>query len=218
MPTAEPSTVSHARSAIQQQQQQDWLENLARLGYASRGAIYLIIGGLAVLSAFGEGGKVTDSKGALSKVLESPGGWLIVLALAVGLVGYSIWRFCQVVYDPDHHGTDAKGIAVRAGMAVSGATHVLLAGWAAKVALGYATGSSGGSDGKESLVRMLMSQPFGQWLVGGLGVILVGVGVAHFLKGYKKKFEKYFTWSHDKRKVLQPICQAGLYARGVLRR
>ena len=49
-------------------------EKLARLGYVARGAVYLIIGGLAFLAAIGSGGRATDSKGALQALLEAPFG------------------------------------------------------------------------------------------------------------------------------------------------
>ena len=41
------------------------LEWLARSGYAARGIVYVIIGWLALVAAFGTGGGTTGSKGAL---------------------------------------------------------------------------------------------------------------------------------------------------------
>lgn len=209
------TATQHSATAAASHQGRQWLEKLARLGYASRGVIYLIIGGLALMAAFGQGGQTTGTRGAVLQVLDFPGGWALVLLIALGLVGYSVWRFCQAAFDADGHGKDAKAWAIRAGLFASSVTHLLLAIWAGKLAFGQASGgSSGGS--KETLVATLMSQPFGQWLVGALGLILIGVGLAQFAKGHQEKFEKYFTWDYDKRRNLAAFCKFGLYARGVI--
>lgn len=195
--------------------QKRWLEPIARMGYAARGVIYLIIGGLACMSAFGYGGKTTGSRGALAELLDAPYGWAMVAVLALGLLGYSVWRFCQGVFDADAHGTDTKGIAIRTGLVVSATTHLFLALWALSVIFGSTSrGDAGGS--KESLVAKTMSYEFGHWIVGLVGLAVVGVGVAHFLKGYDEKFEKRFTWSSEVRAKLKPFCKFGLYARGLI--
>lgn len=193
----------------------EWLDRFARFGYAARGVIYLIIGGLALLSALGQGGDTTNTKGAIASLLEAPGGWLIVLALAIGLLGYSAWRFCQSVFDADSHGKDTKALVIRGSLLASSITHVFLAIWAGKLAFGYAAGGDT-SGSKESLVATLMAQPFGQWLVGAAGLVLMGVGLAQFAKGHKESFEKHFRWKADERRKLILFCKFGLYARGVI--
>ena len=40
------------------------LDKLARVGYATKGALYLVIGGLAVLYAIGEGGALIGNRDA----------------------------------------------------------------------------------------------------------------------------------------------------------
>ena len=37
----------------------------ARWGYAARGIVYVLVGGLAALAVIGQGGETTDSRGAL---------------------------------------------------------------------------------------------------------------------------------------------------------
>ena len=99
---------------------------LARSGYAARGVVYLIVGGFAVLAALGSG-QTTDSKGALRTIVQQPFGEALLALVALGLVGYAIWRLVQALLDTDHHGTDAKGLAIRGGLIVSAVTHTLLA-------------------------------------------------------------------------------------------
>ena len=75
-----------------------WLQWLARGGLVARGAMYLLIGVLAVQIAFGSGGKQADTSGALRAVAVHPGGIVVLWLLAVGFAGLAIWRFAEVVY------------------------------------------------------------------------------------------------------------------------
>ncbi|HEV2129901.1 MAG TPA: DUF1206 domain-containing protein, partial [Longimicrobiaceae bacterium] len=124
-----------------------WVEGLARLGYAAKGVVYLIVGGLAAQAALGSGGQTTGSEGALSTILRQPLGQVLLGAVAVGLAGYALWRFVQAALDPEHRGTDAKGIAIRLGYAISGVIHAGLAIEAARMVLGNGGGSGQGGGG-----------------------------------------------------------------------
>ena len=193
------------------------LHFIARAGYAARGIIYLIVGGLAALAAFGRGGGTTDSRGALSEVMGAPFGKFLLVAIALGLLGYAAWRAVQALLDPDRHGTKPKGIIIRAALAVSAAIHVGLAFFAASLALGWGTsGGSGGSGGSsQEWTALLLSQPAGQWLVGGVGVAILGAGIAHIVKGWRADFERHFDMNASERKFITPISKIGLCARGV---
>ncbi len=192
---------------------------VARAGYAARGVIYVIVGGMAALAAFGGGGGTTDSRGAMGELLGAPFGKTLLLAMALGLLCYSAWRAVQAIMDADSHGTDAKGLAVRGGMAVSAITHVGLAFFAGSLAFGWGMGSSsGGSENgsREEWTAWLLSQPFGRWLVAGVGLVIAGVGVAHFFKAWKAGFEKHFNMTEQERAFISPIGRVGLAARGVV--
>lgn len=193
------------------------LHFIARAGYAARGVIYLIVGGLAALAAFGRGGETTDSRGALSEVLGAPFGKFLLAAMAVGLLGYAAWRAVQALLDPDHHGTDPKGITIRAALAISAIIHIGLAFFAAGLAFGWGTSQGGGSGDSSSQewTAWLLSQPAGQWLVALAGLAIVGAGVAHIVKGWRADFEKYFEMNSSEREFITPISRFGLCARGV---
>jgi hypothetical protein len=188
---------------------------LARSGYAARGVVYLIIGYFAILAAFGSGGQTTDSKGALLSLLGEPYGQVLLGIIGVGLIGYSLWRVVQGVMDTDGHGTDAKGLAIRGGLLVSAVTHILLAIFTFSLIFGGG-GSGGGGGGTQDWTAWLMQQPYGRWLVALVGIAVIGAGIAHIVKGWKAKFEKYLRMDRQKLDTARPICRFGLIARGVV--
>lgn len=191
------------------------LTALARAGYAARGIVYMIIGWLAIESAIGSGGSTTGSKGALRELLAQPGGQIALLAIVVGLFGYAIWRFVQSYFDADEHGTDAKGLAIRAGLMGSAISHVLLAIYAITLLVGtFAGPSDSGNSSAQGWTAELLSQPFGQWLVGIVGAIVLTVGIAHIVKAWKTKFERFLDMTEQQLKIGRPIAIFGLVARG----
>lgn len=151
-----------------------WVETLARFGYAAKGAVYILVGGLAVAAAVGGGGQTTGSSGALATIAESPLGRVALALIALGLAGYVVWGVVRAVVNPEN---DSGG--KRAYYGISAVVYGLLAVEAARLALsgpGGGGGSAGGSgDGAMHWSATLMQQPFGHWLLGA-----VGVGVALF--------------------------------------
>jgi hypothetical protein len=193
-----------------------WVEILARFGYATKGVVYVIVGILAVMTAIGAGGSTTGSSGAIETIAQQPFGRILVGLTALGLIGYVIWRFVQAIMDPEDKGSDAKAMIARIGYAISGIVYAGLAFLAARMAL--SGGGSGGDSSQQALTAKLMSQPFGLWLVGSVGAIVIGVGVYHFYLAYKAKFmEEYKSgeMSATERRWTKRIGQFGLSARGV---
>jgi hypothetical protein len=193
------------------------IELIARSGYAARGVVYLIIGGLAVTAALG-GGAATDAEGALTTILQQPFGEVLLGIVALGLLCYALWRVTQAATDTDHHGTEAKGLAIRGGLVVSAITHSLLAIFALSLIFGWGSnvGGSGGGDSTRDWTAWLLQQPFGRWLVGLIGVAVIGAGLAHIVKGYRARFEKYLEMDRPTLEKASPICRFGLIARGIV--
>ena len=164
-----------------------WVKGLARFGYAAKGVVYAIIGVLAAQAAFGGGGQTTGQSGALQQVVSQPFGRIMLGVVAVGLVGYAIWRLVQAIMDPEQEGTDGEGIVKRIGFAISGIVYLGLAFTSFQIIRG--TGGGGGSSAEDFTAR-LMSQPFGRWMVGIVGVIIIGVGFFQLYKGFAAKFRE----------------------------
>src|SRR4029450_12941843 len=158
-----------------------WVATLARLGYATIGVVYLMIGTLGTQAALGTGGAIADPRDVLVTIARQPFGRVLLGLTALGLSGYVLWRFVQAGWDPEHQGTDARGLLTRLGCAVSGVAYAALAVLAARMALG--AGGAGGPAAEQAWTARLLAQPLGPWLVGIIGGVIIWGGLAHFLRG-----------------------------------
>lgn len=208
----------HAEQAIDKAVASPWTERLARFGFAAKGAVYIVIGALATLAAFGSGGgETTNKQGALQTIAAQSYGTLLLGALALGLVGFVLWRFVQALKDPEHPEGGAKRIPVRGAYVVSALVYASLA--VAAVQLIMKSGSGGNSNATQDWTARLLQQPFGQWLVAGVGAIIVGVGLYQFYKAFVAKFRKRWNLGQMSEATQTWATRAGrfgLAARGVV--
>ncbi|MBD2463745.1 DUF1206 domain-containing protein [Oscillatoria sp. FACHB-1407] len=196
-----------------------WFERLSRLGYAAKGIVYFVVGLLALQAAIGSGSQPTDTNGALEAIVAQPFGKFLLGIVAIGLIGYVLWRIAQAVLDPEHSGqqTSAKQVAQRIGYAFSAAAYTGLAATAVKLILG--TGNGGDGNATQDWTARFLSQPFGQWLVGLAGLITIGVGISYLYEAYKAKFRQHLNLNAMTPKERTWAMRAGRFgiaARGVV--
>ncbi|NJN56429.1 MAG: DUF1206 domain-containing protein [Leptolyngbyaceae cyanobacterium SL_5_9] len=198
----------------------DWIERFARFGFASKGFVYATIGILAAQAAFTAGGETTDPQGALQSIVAQPFGQVLLALIAIGLAGYVLWRLLQAILDPEGIGSDAKGIAQRLGYATSGLIYAGLAFSAIRLAAGAAAGSSDGGDSSaQDWTARILSQPFGQWLVGLGGAFVIGLGFYFFYEAFSAKFCKELKireMSQAERKAATWFGRVGITSRGIV--
>lgn len=185
---------------------------IARAGYSARAAVFFLVGGLALFSGI-SGGK-SDTKSALDTLLEQPFGRVWMGLIALGLLGFVVWRLAQSLGNADNQEKDVKGLAVRAALLISAVTYVGLAYYAAHHALGL--GVQKNESGERGLAQWLMAQPFGRYLAGAIGVGFVVSGVVTIAKGVLRKYEKYQDAEARHSGPITVVCIYGLGARGVL--
>jgi hypothetical protein len=180
-----------AKDAVEKVAANPWTELLARFGYATKGIVYIVVGGLATLAAFGLGGETTDLRGALREIERKPFGKAMLIAVAFGLIGYVLWRWLQALADTDGKGTKLKGVAIRIGYFGSGAVYAGLAYTAAKILFDVdKSDNSSSSDTQELWIARVMKMPFGRTAVILTGLFVIGFGLYQIYKGIQAKFRK----------------------------
>src|SRR5688572_10589542 len=192
------------------------LEYVARVGHGARATVYLLLGGFALLAAI-RGGRAPGSRGALSEMLDAPGGRILLGAVGVGLLAFSAWRVLQAIFDPEGHGSDPKGLALRASFITSALTHALLAVFAFSVAFGWGSPIGGGEDdAARHWTAWLMSKPIGRWVVGLVGCGILAKAAIQFVQAFRGDFENRLAMERGGLRWAVPVTRVGLCARGVV--
>ena len=182
------------------------LTTLTRIGFATRGILYLVIAFLIIRV-----GRAEDPAGALQYV-GNGAGRVLLSVMAVGLCAYGIWRLADAAFDIERHGTDRKGIVERIGAGISGIVHLLLA-WQA---VNLIRGLGEGADGAQAGTQVALDLPGGTVLVMLGAVAVFGVGVIQLVKAAKGSFLQYLEPQIASQAWVQWSGRAGYAARGVV--
>jgi hypothetical protein len=196
-----------------------WMAILARCGYAAKGVVYLIVGGIAAKVAIGAGGAVTDQKGALQTILEQPYGRILLGVVTIGLFGFALWCFIQALFDTEGKGTTAKGLIARIGYAAVGITYAALAYGAFQLVMGSGSGGKGSDATAQDGTALLLKQPFGPTLVIVVGLIALGVALYLFYTAYAARFQAQLhlaTLRTEMQKWVIAVGRLGYAALGVV--
>jgi Domain of Unknown Function (DUF1206) len=212
--------VSNAQSAAGQAAQNPWVKNLARVGLAAIGVVYILVGGLTLRLALGPGTvgeNGPDQQTALQQIQTAPLGRLALGLIAVGLLGYLIWRLTEAFADIEGEGTEPAALAKRAGHAINGLVYGSIGLQAALLALGR--GGDGGDASRQEWTARLMSLPLGRWLVGLAGLLVIGYGLYQLYEAWQRKYREQLAYgklSAAERRWIDPLSVAGLVAHGIV--
>jgi hypothetical protein len=211
------ATVQRGTNAVKRAAANPALELLERLGYAVRGALYALMGLLALLIVFSVGGgKTTDLTGSLVVLVSNPWGKLVLIVAAVGLTAYSLWGFTRAIYDPLHRGSDASGYLARLGFVTSALSYAAIVVFALQLLAGSGATTN---DGTQKTIAAVLTHPAGGALTVLIGLIVVGVGLGQFVESYRATFArdlKGAEMSAATRDVAVKLGRFGMFARGVV--
>lgn len=218
MTTADEVTV-----AVRRGPSDEWVARVARLGLAARGCIYGLVGILALQLVFGR--DATDEEaskdGALHAIAERPFGRLLLVALACGLAAYLVWRATEALWGRRNEADDAGPKVLVKRLASAGKALVYVALLATTVRLITSPGSDGGSGDEQprALTARALELPGGRWLVGGVGVVLLGAAVYFAFRGISQRFEERLDTSEMGRltgALVDLVGTLGMAARGMV--
>ncbi len=184
------------------------LEAMARAGFAARGVMYVVIGYLFLRS-----GRAEDGAGAL-EALDGPGGTVLLAAMALGFVGYGVWRLAEAIVDTEGRGSELKGIAVRAGGGASGLVHLGLSVVAASLAAGQRGGTGG--EGAQQGAATALSLPGGRILLIVAAAALVATGLYQLAKALRDRFLRTLDRAAAGKAWIVWLGRAGHAARGLV--
>ena len=165
---------------------QSALKKLALVGYTAHGLVYGLVGMLAVSAAMSKS-RAKGEEGVWHAFLDQPLGQMLLILMGCGLLAYAVFRTVEAIGD----GNKSKGIVHRAGAMMSAFANAVLGVTALGAAVPAAKKAVGGSGhSAKSLTADALSQPFGEWLVGFVGVLLILVGIFQISLAWSLKFKE----------------------------
>lgn len=186
----------------------------AHLGLAARGAIYILMGLLAIGVATGTSRSEADQRGALEAVARHSGGELLLVVLIVGFLAYALWRLSEAAFGVTGEG---KGAGPRLKSLLRGLAYVVLAATAFSVLRD--AGSTSQAKQQQDFTARVMGHTGGRSLIGVVGVVVIGIGAALVYEGAKATFMKFLRtreMSAATRRTVKRLGMVGTISRGIV--
>jgi hypothetical protein len=198
----------------------DALENLARIGLVAYGVVHVLVAWIALQLAWGgSSGKSADQSGAMATLAKEPFGKPLLWVLGVGLVALALWQAAEVFRWRSGWSASGKRRTEAITKSVKAVAKAIVYLAFAVLAIKFAMGSGqSSSQQQQKRTAGVFTLPGGRILVAIVGLVLIGIGVQHVMKGVKKSFLKQIDLSdagHRATEVITRLGQVGFPAKGV---
>src|SRR4051794_32247506 len=189
----------------------DALKALARFGFVSYGVMHGLLAWLALQIAFGHPPQEGDQSGAFQFLAQETFGKVLLVLIAIGLIALTLWQVASAAVGH----TDEEGKRRMAERAFSGARAIIY-GVLAYQAVKTIAGAGGSSAQKQqNATGGLLSSTGGAWLVGIIGLVILGFGIGMAVYGIMAKFERKLTGMDQKtRHTVRLLGRVGYTAKG----
>ena len=178
--------MSDVKQQAEEAHDSDKFDYAIRGGFVVYGVIHLVLAWLALQVAFGHQQRQASSSGAMQTLARQPFGDVLIWFVAIGMFVLTLWRLLEAWVGHEYE-EGGKKLRKKAGSLLKAVIYGSV-GWSA---LSVALGSGGGKKGKSSTdtwTAKLLDVPFGQFLVGAVGLAIIGYGVYLAYRGWTDKF------------------------------
>jgi len=190
---------------------------LTRVGFATKGFVYGLMGIFALLAALGQrGGQIGDKRHTVHVLQALPGGRVLLGLIAIGLGSYALLRIAQGVFDTQHEGRAVKGLVRRFGYVVNGLVYLGLIGYAAHGAI---HGRVSARDPEQAWSVLVLRWPGGHWLLFFIGAVIIGAGFYALYQAATSKFMEAIelgSLGEKRRGFIRRMGMVGYGARGIV--
>lgn len=198
-----------------------YTKKFARLGFYTKGFIFIVVGTLALLVALGERGgeDLADPTGALERIAHASHGKIILFVFIFGAVGHGAWNILRGAADVDNAGKGVAGIIKRIAAGGIGVFYWFLAFKAWQLIAATRDAPVGGEAIQKTLTTVLLALPLGALLVGIIGLSVIGVGIHECYSGVTGKFQETFRlyeMTGARRSMISVLGFFSFIARGLL--
>jgi hypothetical protein len=187
MSDSQPSPVAKsAKRAAHDAVANPWVTHFLRFGQIARGVIYVVVGMLALRLSVGIRDVAMSQNGAIAVIGRQPFGHVMLVALAVGLASYALWDLIRAVLDPNYEGQSRAGKLKRVGFALGAVGYVALA----VITIQFIVGPRPSTKTSYGIVALVLSKPFGAWLVGIIGLAWAALSLVQIVRAWLGYFER----------------------------
>lgn len=212
-------TIEQTVEAAEEIVSHPYTKRFAEFGFYTKGFLFIVIGILALMVAFGQrGGELTDPTGALTVVAQFTFGKVLLIVFIVGAVSHGIWNILRGAADVDNAGKNWQGI-VRRCIAVGTGIFYLFLAWSAWTIITTANVAVQNGGVQKSITAIFLALPLGAVLVFLIGLSVIGAGFNECYRGVTGKFKEDFRlyeMKGTKRRIVGVLGALSFTARAVI--
>ena len=212
------TTATEARETGERAARSPWTRGLARWGLVSRGALYALVGVLALKVALLGRGQAPDRQSALKTIADEHFGRALLSAIAVGLAGYALWQLARAILGGNlERGEGDESVFKRIGYAARGVFYGAL--FVSTLMIVFGADEGGDRNKEDRATGYVLDLPLGRYIVAGVGLAFVAAGLFNLYRGITRKFReklKLRKMGDVEDKAYSAIGVAGFVARSVV--